>query len=73
MLSDQIRKCIATSGLTAYRLAREADVSEATLSRFLRGERAMTTDSLDRIAEVLRLDVTMRGPRAAVRKKPRRK
>ena len=69
--SDEIRKAITKSGLTRYRIAAESGVSEATLSRFMSGS-SMTTDSLDKIAAVLRLRVEMDGPRQAALKKPRR-
>ena len=69
--SDQIRRAIRRSGLTRYRLAVEADVDQASLSRFLAGA-AVTTKTLDAIAQVLRLEATMKGPRKALIQKYRR-
>lgn len=63
--SDQIRRAIRRSGLTRYRLAVEAGVEQASLSRFLAGA-GVTTKTLDAIAQVLRLEVTMKGPRKAL-------
>jgi transcriptional regulator with XRE-family HTH domain len=69
--SDQIRRAFNTCGLSRYRIAVEADVAESVLSRFMKGG-GISTTTLDRVAEVLRLEVTMQGPRARVLKKPRR-
>jgi transcriptional regulator with XRE-family HTH domain len=63
--SDQIRAAIRKSGLSRYRLAREAGVDQASLSRFLAGA-GVTTTTLDAIAGVLRLEVTMKGPRKSL-------
>ena len=62
-LSDQIRRAIKSCGLSRYRIAAEADVAESSLSRFLAKEHGLTTETLDRIAEVLGLEVVCRGPR----------
>ena len=61
-LSRQIREAIASSGLTRYRIAEEAGVAQSTLSRFMAGEGGLTLDTLDRIAEVLRLSLVCKGP-----------
>lgn len=70
--SDQLRRAIDRSGITRYRLAAEADVSEAMLSRFMNGSAGLHTQTIDRIAEVLRLELNMKGPRKAVLGKRRR-
>jgi len=69
--SDQLRKAVSTSGLTRYRIAQEAKISQASLSRFMAGS-GLTTKTLDALADVLRLRVEMKGPRAAVLRKDRR-
>jgi DNA transposition AAA+ family ATPase len=69
--SDQLRKAICTCGLSRYRIAQEAGIDQASLSRFLGGA-GLTTKTLDALADVLRLRVEMRGPRAAVLRKERR-
>jgi transcriptional regulator with XRE-family HTH domain len=57
-LSDEIRDAIERDGRSPYAIARDAEVDPATLSRFLAGLRAMTTDTLDRLAPTLGLHVT---------------
>ena len=41
--------------MTRYRLSKEAAVDASQLCRFVQGKGRLTTDSLDRIGEVLRL------------------
>ena len=65
-LSDQIREVILSCGLSRYRIALQAKVPESSLSRFLAGEHGLTTDTLDRIAELLRIEINWRGPRKAL-------
>jgi transcriptional regulator with XRE-family HTH domain len=55
-LSDQLRRIIEAEG-SCYDLAERAGVSRSVLSRFVRGERGLTTATLDRLAAVLRLRV----------------
>jgi len=67
-ITDQIRRAIRDCGLTRYRLAQESGVEEASLSRFMAGS-GITTTTLDALAGVLRLQVTMKGPTKALLKK----
>jgi len=71
IFSDQIRTAIRRSGISRYRLAVEADVDQASLSRFMAGS-GITTTTLDAIAKVLRLSVEMKGPTKAVLNRQRR-
>jgi len=54
-LSEQVRRAIDAAGVTRYRIAKDLDISEATLSRFMSGERGLTLKVLDRLAEYLGL------------------
>jgi transcriptional regulator with XRE-family HTH domain len=54
-LSDGLRRAIETSGFSRYRIAKETGVSQAALSRFCSGERGLTLDGIDRIAEFLNI------------------
>ena len=60
-LSNQIRKAIESCGMTRYRIARETGISDATLSRFMSGERGLTTTALDTLADFLNLNLTVGG------------
>ena len=70
--SDQLRRAIRTCGLSRYRISMESGVPQASLSRFMRSQHGLSTESLDKIAEVLRLEVVSKGPRQKLLKKPRR-
>ena len=61
--SESIVAAILGSGLSRYRIAKVSGVNESNINRFVSGERGMTTDSLDKIARVLRLKVQCLGPR----------
>jgi len=54
-LADQLRRAIRESGLSPYRVATDAGVDRAVLSRFLRGERGLNLDTASRICELLGL------------------
>jgi transcriptional regulator with XRE-family HTH domain len=65
-LSDQVRKAVADSGLTQYRLSLESGLSKSILSRFLSGGKAVSSDTLDAISQVLRISTVAKGPTRAV-------
>ena len=71
--SDQLRRIIAECGLSRYEIARRSGVDKAALSRFAHGERGLTTETLDRLAEALGLElVAKRRPtRKAKKCKPK--
>ena len=70
-LSEQLRQIIRTCGMSRYQIAKRSGVSEAALSRFAAGTRGLTTDSLDRLAEVLGLDLAPKRPKRKGTKKGR--
>jgi hypothetical protein len=55
LLSEQLIEIIEGGPVTRYRLSKEAAVDASQLCRFVQGKGRLTTDSLDRIGEVLRL------------------
>jgi plasmid maintenance system antidote protein VapI len=55
-LSEQLRRIIAAEP-SCYDLASRVGVSRSILTRFLKGERGLTTDTIDRLAAVLRLRI----------------
>lgn len=57
-LSDQIRRSIETCGLTRYRISKETGIDQSNLSRFIHGEVGLSMDSLDRLADLLDLNIT---------------
>lgn len=58
-LSDQIRKAIAESGKTRYRIARETGIDESALAKFFNGRRGLSVGALDRLGEVLGLEIRL--------------
>ncbi len=63
---DQVRRAVRLSGMSQYVLSRETGVTEGSISRFVRGERGLSSESLERIAEALGLEVVVRGDTAKV-------
>ena len=62
-VTDQLRRLIRDSGVTCYVIAKETGVSNAALSRFLSGERGLSSKALDAIGDYLDWQVVQRGPK----------
>ena len=58
--SDVLRKAIAESGLTLYRIAKDTGVIKTSLMRFMRGETSLRLDKADVLAEYLGLELIKR-------------
>jgi transcriptional regulator with XRE-family HTH domain len=54
-LTGQLRDYITGSGRNLKELGKESGVDASQLSRFMRGQRGLTTDSLDKLCAALRL------------------
>jgi len=59
-VSEQVRHEIKQSGLTRYEIAKQSGVEQSALSRFVSGERGLSTSSLDKLAAVLDLEIVKR-------------
>ena len=59
-LSDQLRQIIDDSGLTRYRISREARIDQSAMSKFYHGQAGLSLKALDRLAEFLELTVASR-------------
>jgi transcriptional regulator with XRE-family HTH domain len=57
--SDQIRQAIRDADISQYRLSFLARVDPGHLSRFVNGKAGLSLDAIDRIAEVLKLRITV--------------
>ena len=55
---SELRKAIERDERTMYALARDAGLSQIQLSRFMRGERGLTTPAVERLCEALGLTLT---------------
>ncbi len=58
-LSTQLREAIANCGMSNYRVARRSRIHQSQVSRFLSGESKLTLDTVDKIGEVLGLEITV--------------
>ena len=56
-VSETLRQAILDSGLSAYRLSADSGVNVAAVLRFRSGERSLKLESVDRLAEVLGLQL----------------
>jgi transcriptional regulator with XRE-family HTH domain len=62
-LSDQIRLAVVECDRSRYEISRVTGISEASLSRFVNGERGLSIAALDVLAESLNLKIVARKPR----------
>jgi hypothetical protein len=58
--SDQLRSAILNAPVSRYRIAKDLEISESILSRFVHGDCGLSIDYLDRICEYL--DLRLVGP-----------
>jgi transcriptional regulator with XRE-family HTH domain len=59
LLTDQLRQAIDDSGLTRYRIAKEAGISESALAQFYNGHRGLSMAALNALGEFLHLRITL--------------
>ena len=62
-LLKAIREAIKASGQTCYRISKGAKIAPSQLSRLLTGERGLSVESLERLADYLGLEITIRPKR----------
>jgi len=62
---DTIRKEIARSKKSRYRIAQETGISESQLSRLMDGTRGLSIEALERVADCLGLKITIEPKRKA--------
>jgi len=62
-LRDQVRQAIRDSDATRYQIAKATGIDQASLSKFISGERGLSLGSLDLLAEFLNLQLTVGKPR----------
>ncbi len=59
-LADRLRAAIEASPLSQYEISKRSGVSEGVLSRFMRGERGITLETLEKLAGPLGLELTLK-------------
>ena len=60
---DAICEAIKASGKTRYRIAKDTGISQTQLSRLMTGERGLSIESAERLADYLGLEVIIRPKR----------
>ena len=68
-LSDQVRRAVDESGLSRYRICKLIEISQPTMSRFMSGQCGLTMKNLDKLADLLGLNITVGQPAAATAKR----
>jgi transcriptional regulator with XRE-family HTH domain len=59
-LRSTVQEAIWAGGIEQAELARRAGMSEAMISRFLRGERGLSPGAIDEVLNVLGLEIVIR-------------
>lgn len=73
-LNAKVRQVVNASGMSRYAICKAAGVDQAAMSRFMAGKCGLNLKTLDALADVLRLDVVVRGPAKVLpRERPGRK
>ena len=70
-LTDQLRQAIDAADRTRYRLALDAGIDHATMSRFMNGKGGFSMEVLDAIADTLGLELVVKRPAKRQAKKGR--
>jgi transcriptional regulator with XRE-family HTH domain len=67
MIGERLKKAIRDTGLTQRELSRVTGIDETLISRFVRGQRGMSFETIDRLMDALGLEIVIR-PRRPPRK-----
>ena len=59
-IADTLRRAIRQSGKTVYRVSQESGVSQGVIARFLRAERDIRLETLEKLAPVVGVSVRAR-------------
>jgi transcriptional regulator with XRE-family HTH domain len=59
-ISEQIRRLIEASEMTRYEIAKRAEIDHSAMSRFMSGERGVSSAALDRIGELMDWEIRQR-------------
>ena len=63
MIGEELRRAIQGGKLSQAELARGTGLSEGQVSRFLKGERGLSLESIDKLLDVLELEIVIRPRR----------
>ena len=60
-ITDQLKAAIKDSGLTHYRIAKDADINPESIDRFMSGGRDLRLETAAKICAVLNLELKTKG------------
>ena len=66
-LADQVREAVDASGMSHLAVGRAADIDKGLFCRFMKGRSGLSVPSLNRLADVLNLNIVV-GRRTTPRK-----
>ena len=69
---DDIRNAIEAGDMTRYRIAKETGISESQLSLFMAGNKGLSVEALETLADCLGLEITTRRKRKKTNRKDRK-
>ena len=58
--TDEVRWAVENTLLTRYEISKRTGIGQSALSRFMRGQRGLSTRTLDKLATLLDLGVVIR-------------
>ncbi len=61
---EAIRRAIEESDKTRYRLSKETGIAQSQLSRLMTGQEGLSYENLERLADALGLEITIRPAKA---------
>jgi transcriptional regulator with XRE-family HTH domain len=62
---EQLRRLMRDCGETRYSLSQKTGIDQSALSRFANGSRGLSMQAINRVFEVLDLEIKRRGQRRA--------
>lgn len=68
-LLDAIKQAIDAGDKSRYRIAVDTGIEESALSRLMSGERGLSIEAAEKLADYLGIDIIIR-PRASKRRRP---
>jgi transcriptional regulator with XRE-family HTH domain len=63
LFSERLRRAIRECGMTRYAISVKTGIDQATLSRFMKGERGLSLSAIDKLMGALGLEIRPRRKR----------